>query len=297
MENSNTENLNVENLNSQKSQDKFEILCVGGGSIRGFCELGALFYLESEEIYNMENIHTVIGTSIGSVISLLLVVGYSPMEILTKANRIDKFVDFEATDILNFKEDGGLLNFNSFLKIIETLINQKIKRIPTLKELYELTCKRLIITTTNVSKKCTEYLDYINNPDLNCLDAIKMSCSIPLVFKRVKYNDCYYVDGGLLDNFPIEFVNDFKTKIIGISVESSERETDSFINYIDTLFTLPILKIQNNVIKEKITKNCLVINMIINNTPIIDFNLNKNFKIEMFVNGYEIAKEKYFSWF
>lgn len=279
-------------------KDNFEIICLGGGSIKAIQQLGALYYLENEGILEFKKIHTYIGTSAGSFICLLLSIGYTPLEILTKVNKIEKWMDYEVSDFFNFKNDRGLLDFSFFLKILENFINLKLKKIPTLLELYQLTGKKLIITTTNVSKKRTEYLDYISDPDLSCILAIKMSCSIPLIFKRVEYNNNYYVDGGLLDNFPIEYINDKKTKIVGVCVESIIKEGDDFINYIDNLFTMPILKIQNTILKEKITPNCLVINIMAKNSlSINNFNLDKNFKIEMFHEGYNQAEEKYFEWF
>lgn len=267
----------------------FEIICIGGGSIRGFCELGALYYLENNNIYDMKHIHTLIGSSVGSIISLLLCIGYKPFEILEKVNKIESWMDFDAFDLINFKNDRGLFDFKNLIKILEDLIILKLGKIPTLEELYKITRKKLIIVTTNVYKKESVYLDYINNPTLLCTDAIQMSCSIPLIFKKFIYNGEYYVDGGLLDNFPLEYVNNGTTKIIGISVESSIRKEDSFINYIDTLFTMPILKIQNNALNY-ITDNCLVINIKANNTAPINFNLTKNTKIEMFCDGYRTAK-------
>ncbi len=175
----------AENLN-------FEILCLGGGSIRGFCELGALYYLEKKNIYNIKHIHTLIGSSVGSILALLLCIGYEPFEILQKVNKINSWMDINAFDLLNFKNERGLLDFKNLIKIIEDLVIPKIGKIPTLGELYKITKKKLIIVTTNVYEKKSVYLDYINNPDLLCTDAIQMSCSIPLIFKQFIYKGDYY---------------------------------------------------------------------------------------------------------
>ena len=63
-------------------------LCISGGGVKGISFLGALSYLLDKKHIDLNNIHTYIGSSVGSIISLLFVLGYS----------IDELIDF----ILNF---------------------------------------------------------------------------------------------------------------------------------------------------------------------------------------------------
>lgn len=266
---------------------KFQKVCIGGGCIRGLCELGALHYFYNEGLLD---VHTFVGTSIGAAISLLLCVGYTPMDIFIQASKIESWMDFEVMDFLNFKDDGGLFDIKNFIKHIETMVKRKLHYIPTLKELYELTHKHLIIVTTNVTKRQSEYIDYQDFPNLSCIDAIQMSCSIPIIFKRFEYNDCYYVDGAMLDNFPIQYINDDKTKILGICVDGYNKDNPSFLNYVYTLITLPVLEIQRIKIKN-LSKNCFVVNVVVNDTPPIDFTLAKDTKMDMFCKGYKYAEE------
>ena len=268
--------------------DPFKIICIGGGSIKGLYELGALHYLHSKNFFSYEDIHTFVGTSIGSIMALLMCAGYTPMDLLTKAIKIDTWMDFEITDFLNFKKDGGLLDIKNFTKHIEVMINQKLHFIPTLKQLYDLTHKKLIVTVTNVTKCKVEYLDYNNNPDLSCINAIQMSCSVPVIFKRFEYNDCYYVDGAVLDNFPIKNINNGQEKILGICVEGSHN-SDNFLNYLHTVFSLPGIKIQKMQLVD-LTSNCYVISLYANDSSSINFDLSKDKKMAMFCEGFESAK-------
>ncbi len=45
--------------------------------------------------------------------------------------------------------------------------------------------------------------------------AVAMSCSIPLVFNRYRLSNYIFVDGGVVNNFPIELVINDKFPIIG----------------------------------------------------------------------------------
>ncbi len=267
----------------------YEIICIGGGSTKGFYELGALHYLYEQREYNMSSVHTYAGTSIGSVIALLLSMNMTPWEIFLKSTKLDSWADFEITDFLNFKKDGGFLDIKNFINYIQEIVQKKYHYIPTMKELHDLTKKRLVISVANVTKSHVEYIDYETFPDLPCISAVQMSCSMPVIFKRFEYKGDYYVDGGLLDNFPINYVNDKKTKIIGVCVEGLGN-TDDFVNYIYTLFSMPVIQYQRMQVKDA-TPNCLIINMKVDNIPINEFWLGRNKKMEMFCGGYKFAEK------
>ncbi len=164
--------------------DKFKIVCIGGGSIRGLCELGALHYFYTEELLDYNIIHTYIGTSIGAAICLLLSIGYSPMDLFIQASKIDSWIDFdfEVLNFLDIKNTGGILDICNFTKHVEDMIKRKLHFIPTMKQIYDLTGKHLIITTVNVTKRKMEYLDHKNYPNMSCIDALNMSCAMPIIF-------------------------------------------------------------------------------------------------------------------
>ena len=58
----------------------FDTLVIAGGSSKGIVTLGALQYLYDNNIG--KNINTYIGTSSGSIICFLLIIGYTPIEII-----------------------------------------------------------------------------------------------------------------------------------------------------------------------------------------------------------------------
>ena len=56
----------------------------------------------------------------------------------------------------------------------------------------------------------------------NIAERIIASCSIPLVFKPVKIDNSYYVDGGVLHNLPSFYLRPICKKVIGINVSPSK---------------------------------------------------------------------------
>lgn len=259
------------------------MLCLSGGGIKGFSQLGALHYLYSEGVYDPQDIHTYAGTSIGSIIALLLNVGYVPMDIFIQASKIEKWMDFDIKDFLEFENDYGFLDIKNFSKIIGVLIQKKMGRIPTLLELYQHTGKRLVICVVNYTKKCPEYLDYQTAPYLSCLQAVEMSCSIPIVFKKIKWGDSEYVDGGVMNEFPIKEIDDGYTKILGVRSRGINDTTGMF-SYIHNLFNLSVNESQRLRL-ETIGKNCTVVTLYHQGSQ-LSFTPSKEYKMKMFCEGY-----------
>jgi predicted acylesterase/phospholipase RssA len=64
--------------------------------------------------------------------------------------------------------------------------------------------KQLHVTGFDGTNNKTHYFDYQSAPDMFCHDAIRISFSIPLVFKPVKLNGNSYSDGGEGTCLPVE---------------------------------------------------------------------------------------------
>src|SRR6185503_5151074 len=92
------------------------------------------------------------GASIGSVIALLLVCGYTPLEIFSEIYNMDHFFNLgNYNNIWDVFKLMGLMSINSFAEKIEYLVKKKMGMIPSLLELRKKTGKTLIMTASNVS--------------------------------------------------------------------------------------------------------------------------------------------------
>ena len=201
-----------------KNKPKKNILVLAGGGMKGLGILGSIKYLE--EIDMIKNIEIFAGTSIGLIISILLIIGYKSTDIYKFAKLLDisKSLLFD----INYLFTDYSINKSDNYEIIisEILKNKNIDPNMTLLELYKLTKKKVIGTTVCLSTRNVEYISYENYPDLNILTLIKMSSAVPILFPPVKYNDNLYVDGGLIDNFPIDLFENQLENVIGINIIS-----------------------------------------------------------------------------
>lgn len=280
------------NYMNENTEDFFKAIVLSGGGSKGLFTLGALQYYYEKKL--IDNVDIYAGTSIGAVICLLLVCGYTPMELFTKIFSVEYFFDIldfnTISDIIQFM---GVMSIDRFTDKLKELIEEKFGCIPTLIELYELTRKTLVITVSNITKMKCEYYTYLTQPDLNCLDAIKYSCNLPLIFKSITYDGEYIADGGLMDNFPLQHVDDGKMKILGIISLGSDFSMSEakFIGYFYRIMSLPMNS--NTELRCKLVGvNTTLIKITNNDTPLFHFTIKSEKKMEMFLHGYK-ASENY----
>ena len=215
---------------------QFDTVVLSGGGTKGIYQLGTLHYYYEKGKYVPPGVDVYIGTSVGSAISLLLVCGYLPIEIFRHIYLMDSFFDVRHDGvsfldvIKNVFKNSGLLPIDSLILKIEDLIKIKLGgEIPTLEQLYNITKKELTCVVTNVTERKVEYFNHKNHPNLKCTDAVKISCNIPLMFQKIRYNNSYYCDGAMLNNFAVDYVDKKTNKILGIYLPNSDPPSDEGI--------------------------------------------------------------------
>ena len=184
-----------------------------GGGIKILAQIGAFKALADHDL--TDSIESFAGVSAGSLISLGLVLGYSINELKDIMIGLDilKIIDINADNILNYLNDYGVDSGDKLLNAIEVVIKKKTSNSKiTFAELYAITQKKLIVVVSNLTKSVSEYLDHIKTPDMEVSFAIRMSCCYPYYFTPIKHNGCCYIDGALLDNYPIQ-VFDLEDKV------------------------------------------------------------------------------------
>jgi hypothetical protein len=68
-----------------------------------------------------------------------------------------------------------------------------------------------VVTGSNVLEGRTDYFSHKTHPTMPISKAVRISSSIPLFFDPVVYEGALYVDGGAMNNFPIDIFDDGNT--------------------------------------------------------------------------------------
>jgi predicted acylesterase/phospholipase RssA len=281
--------------------NKIDCLVISGGSIKGFGLLGAIQYIY--ENYSFETLETFIGTSVGSIICYLLCIGYKPLEIVHHINRtgilrkLSKEIDFTA-----LLTSQGIMSLDPILDEIEFLTLAKHDCVFTFQSLYETLGKEFVCMTYNYTKQQSELLHYKTTPNLSCITALKMSCSIPFIFEKCVVSNYIYVDGGTIDNFQIRTALKLnKQKIIGVvnqpTTEERPPDSESMMSFLQRIIFTPIIETTRKTIRKYNRKKYH------NRIQIVEIQLKQhflNFGVEiadimnMFSDGYTLCKNKLF---
>lgn len=270
----------------------YDTLVLSGGSVKGIAMLGTLYCLEYNKHLEVSKVKNFAGTSIGSVICYLLIIGYTPLEIVNYLCSCDLFDELGKFDITNIFS-GSLFRYSIFNEHLERLTIDKIGKFHTMKSLRELTGKDLICTTYRFQyKKPGEmvYLNADNSPDLPVLVALRMSCNLPYIFGNYKYDGWYYIDGGFSDNFPISYFKDDE-KILGINVifekvcpEDFDKKHLKFLIY---LLSIPMASLERMRIAESKCQST-IIPLSLPELFLTDFNLSVSQILNIFSTGYKV---------
>lgn len=261
-------------------------LCISGGGIKGICVLGCIKNLIKNNIISLNNIKNYYCCSIGSILSFLFIVGLSTKNIcyIWKKLNLEKYklkFDFD-----KFVKNKGINNATNIMIILQTVLYKKTNKYDiTFMELYKLYDIKLNIVVTNITLLKEELLSYDTTPNMSVMIAIRMSISLPIIFSPVLYKNNYYIDGGVINNFPIKYIT--TKNYIGIITQFYPVNSNlNIINIILRCFSI-FQKISN----EKNIKNYNnIILLYYKGTKITEHNIsNKNFD-KLYRLGYNITQ-------
>ena len=265
-------------------------LLICGGGFKFFYLVGAIKYLHHINV--LKNIKEYIGISAGSMLALMFVLGYSTNDL----NNFFLEFNFEkliSPDLESFFENKGLDNGEIKKIAIEQFLRKKgIKIDVTFLELYQITNIKLTMIVSNISKNTLELLNYETHPNLLITQGILMTSSLPILFEPVIYNNYYYVDGGVFDNYPIELFDD--DNIIGINMITDFEDLNfdlDFFSYITKVLSLSWhFKDKNKTILYKDKTIDIRTN---NPNELIDPNVDLEERIKRIQNGYDCAQKHF----
>ena len=264
-----------------------------GAGLRIYTFVGFIKALNEHDL--LKNITSVIGTSSGALIAVLCVLNFTYNEIEEIVLKINtaNLKNINSENIINFFSDYGIDDGKNFERIIKIILNIKVKNENiTFKELYEITNKKLIITATCVNSMDIEFFDHISTPDISIIKVLLMSISIPIIFKPVKLDNKYYVDGGMISHYPIDYFKDYKDETLGVLVTTSLnkfKEINNIKDYIYNIMSCPFTNLVKNCYNNYKENTVLVEN---NNVDFLDFNIEYNTKIGLIEEGYRMTIEK-----
>ena len=206
------------------------IVCSGGGH-SGIIYYGILKELNKKGFWDIKNIETFHGTSVGCIISVFISLKCDwdilddfiikrPWQTVFKFNMYSLIESITKEGIFNVKVIEDL--FMPLFKANDISINI------TMDEFYNLTNIHHYFYTTDINSLKILEISHKTHPEWRLIDAVYSSCAIPIIFSPYfKEGICYY-DGGMLSNYPIshclskEYIN--PDEVLGIRTYGGVKE-------------------------------------------------------------------------
>lgn len=189
-------------------------LVLSGGGMRGAAHIGVIKALEEHGIFSTH----IAGSSAGAIVGALYAYGYDWKDI---------FDFFKRVQLLDFKKYAlgkpGIIDAEKFYPQFNALIED---------DNFNALKKTLIITATDI---LNGNLKTFSEGEL--IKPILASAAFPGVYAPVKIGDSFYVDGGALNNFPVDLLKSNSNILIG-----------SYANGFDTI-SIKDLKHSHNVVE------------------------------------------------
>jgi len=167
-------------------------LVLSGGGVRGAAHLGIIKALEELNI----QIDVISGTSAGALAGAFYASGLKPDEILEIMIRINKYSFFKPA-----LGSGGMLSHKPLIAFIKN--NLPVNTFEELKI-------KLIVSATDYKNAKTKYFE---KGDL--ILPLLAASTVPVLYKPVLVAGQKYIDGGIVNNLPVEPLVGHCSKIIG----------------------------------------------------------------------------------
>lgn len=218
-------------------------LVLSGSGARFPAFLGALAFVRDRVAPDfLKSLRTVVASSGGAIVGLMLALGYSVRAVEQLAGSLN-YEDMRRLDLDCFLTRYGLDGGDRLADLFRCVVQRKLGTPDaTLADLRARTGVRLIVTATNVNEMRTEVFDDVTRPDMPLWQAVYVTISMPLLFAATRLGDDVYTDGALLAHFPTHLLEDrvrvgSADRVLGVLVEraAGRLEVRDVLTYVHAL--------------------------------------------------------------
>lgn len=270
-----------------QNNNKIDTLVISGASTKVVAFIGVFRALYEKSIISndLKGIKHISCVSVGYFYSIILALKISEKfsyECILKTDLL-KFLNIENISIDSLIYDMGFIDHYKISKPIEIILKEKFKKDNvTLKEFYDKTKIKITVKCVNVTKSETYFINHETDPDLEVCKLLLMTTAIPIFFKPILYENCYYIDGGLSGNLPIECIDPNKDNYLGIYISGNKEIDFKNEEYPILSFLNKILTVSSTNLDSYLDK-CIVLEI---NESSTNFELTNEQKEKMIDFGY-----------
>lgn len=215
-----------------------------GGGLRSLCHYGVLQVLEERGL--LKHIKEYVGVSAGALIGFTLVLGYTVAEMSKAVTEFD-FSVLQNTHpelVLEFFTKFGIDSGDRLESFLFSLVRVKgYAKDITFKQLalQNPTAPHLRCYACDMNTNSMKEFSLEKTPDLSLVFALRASMCLPFYFVPVVDPETgnYLVDGGVIQNFPINYLTEEeKETALGVSFSYSQNKREEITDFPEFIFHL-----------------------------------------------------------
>jgi predicted acylesterase/phospholipase RssA len=199
----------------------FDAIVLSGGGLKGCASLGAVAELQAAG--TLASATVCAGSSVRSIVAALVALGKPIPEVFRTTIARHKFVP--NVDLGNLDRTFGIDSGAGLMSWIQSVLGDPV----TFQDIHERTGRTLVVVATDLNTCRPTYFSPSSSPTMDVALALRMSCSVPLMFSAVTFDGKLYCDASITDNFPIEYVVDAlgAKNPLGIDFVAEERKRNA----------------------------------------------------------------------
>ena len=254
-------------------------IALSGGGIRGIAHAGVLEALEENNI----KIDIIGGCSSGSMIASLYAMGYKPNYIYRLFKKYAKDIAalntkpiisglkshiFKSKKVTGLKDGLQIENLCNRLAMKKGIHNIREIVMPIVIPSVDITESKEYIFTNRVPQNALDISQYITETTIG--KAVRASSSFPAVFSPCTIGTHAFMDGGVLDNIPVnEVKKQGADRVIAVKFDADKIDKNSNIMDI-TMKTIDIMG--SKISEESLENSDLILNVYTDKVGLLDVN-------------------------
>jgi predicted acylesterase/phospholipase RssA len=222
-------------------------LVLSGGGPSGIMTYGAAKTLAEKGVWELKNIRSIYATSMGALMGVMLSLGYDwdVLDDYLVKRPWERIVEITARHYVEAIYTKGVTSGTFCQEALGPLLEAKDIDVDiNLLRFNELTGIDLHVYTVDINQDQLTKVDlsHKTHPFLKLTEAVKMSAAYPLVFPPTFIGNGCFVDGGILNNYPVndclEQTGADPKDVLAFKIIFNKKKSDGIIDDDSTLFKM-----------------------------------------------------------
>ena len=315
---------------SSSSSPSIKHIVISSGGPAGHMMYSVLRTLNIKGVWDIKDIKSIYGSSIGSYIAIILALRYEwevmddylikrPWEkiFVTSSSASAAASSIDVNDHLHLSGSSladaknklghifqlynthGLYGLKEFTEMIRPALQGKDMTTKiTFQEFYDRTGIEVHFTVTEMNKCQAIDFSYKTHPNQSLVEACYMSCCYPFGFAPIYRDGCCYLDGGIMNNYPLhDCIRDQKCglgEILGVKVLWEKKPTNlteksSLLQFINTFFNQINSNLHENRATKAIPNEVVCVSKVFSIRDWMNWMKDENYRRELVLRGETFA--------